>query len=130
VRGPGRPPLLLADDDALLLHVMAELLTQAGYAVSQVDSVRNAMELCEFRDFDVIVVDWRMHDGNGSELYKWIQTHKAHLAQRVVFLSEADQDETDAGAFARPVFRKGQDSQAFLDVLREVVASVRGTISG
>ncbi len=131
VRGPGRPPLLLADDDPLLLHVMAELLTQAGYAVSQVDSVRNAMELCEFRDFDVIVVDWHMHDGTGLDLYKWIQSHKRHLAQRVVFLSEADQDDSTAGASApgRPMFRKGQDSQAFLDVLREVVASVRGTIT-
>lgn len=130
VRGPGRPPLLLADDDPLLLHVMAELLTQAGYAVSQVDSARAAMELCEFRDFDVIVVDWRMHDGTGLDLYQWIQTNKTHLAPRVVFLSEGDQDEADAvsSAAGRPMFRKGQDSQAFVEALKVVVSSVRGTI--
>jgi CheY-like chemotaxis protein len=130
VRGPGRPPLLLADDDPLLLHVMAELLTQAGYAVSQVDSCKAAMELAEFRDFDVIVVDWRMHDGSGLDLYKWIQNNKPHLVQRVVFLSEADQDDTMAATAApgRPMFRKGQDSQGFIDVLREIVASVRGSI--
>lgn len=128
VRGPGRPPLLLADDDSLLLGVMAELLTHAGYAVSQVDSVRAAIELSEFRDFDVIVVDWRMHDGSGVDLYNWIQAHKPHLATRLVFLSEADQDDTAAGTAApgRPMFRKGQDSQGFLDVLKEIVASVRG----
>jgi DNA-binding response OmpR family regulator len=128
VRGPGRPPLLLADDDPMLLVVMAELLTQAGYAVSQVDSMKAAIELAEFRDFDVIVIDWRMHDGTGLDLYKWISTHKTHLASRVVFLSETDQDDVAAaaGAPGRPMFRKGQDSQGFIDVLREIVASVRG----
>jgi CheY-like chemotaxis protein len=126
VRGPGRPPLLLADDDPLLLPVMAELLTQAGYAVSQVDSIRNAIELAEFRDFDVIVCDWRMHDGTGMELLRWVQSHKAHLVHRVVFLSEADQDDAAAVSSGRPMFRKGQDSQRFLDVLRDVVQKVRG----
>lgn len=128
VRGPGRPPLLLADDDPLLLPAMAELLTAEGYAVSQVDSVKAAAELCEFRDFDVIVVDWRMHDGTGIDLYRWIQSHKPHLAQRIVFLSEGDQDDLTAGAAApgRPMFRKGQDSQGFIESLREIVANVRG----
>ncbi len=129
VRGPGRPPLLLADDDPLLLPVMADLLTQAGYAVTQVDSVKSAIELCEFRDFDVIVVDWRMHDGTGLDLYKWVQSNKQHLEKRIVFLSEGDQDDLTAGAAApgRPLFRKGQDSQGFIDSLKEIVAGVRGS---
>jgi CheY-like chemotaxis protein len=126
VRGPGRPPLLLADDDPLLLPVMAELLTQAGYAVSQVDSIRNAIELAEFREFDVIVCDWRMHDGTGMELLQWVQSHKTQLADRVVFLSEGDQDDAAAVSCGRPMFRKGQDSQRFLEGLRVVVQKVRG----
>lgn len=125
VRGPGRPPLLLADDDPLLLTAMAELLTQEGYAVSQVDSIKDAIELTEFRDFNVIVCDWRMHDGNGGDLFKWIQSHKPHLADRVVFLSENEQDDALASG-PRPVFRKGMDSQRFLDVLKEIVQAVRG----
>jgi len=129
VRGPGRPALLLADDDPLLLNVMAELLTQSGYAVNQVESLKGAVELAEFRDFDVIVIDWRMHDGSGLDLYKWVQTHKAHLAQRVVFLSETDQDDVqkDQAAPGRPMFRKGQDSQGFTEALKAIVAAVRNT---
>lgn len=125
VRGPGRPPLLLAEDDQLLLGAMAELLTEAGYAVSQVDSTKKAIELAEFRDFDVIVADWRMYDGGGKELYKWLIQNKPHLAARVVFLSEAADDESGPVAPARPMFRKGQDSQALIDVLREIVGQVR-----
>jgi CheY-like chemotaxis protein len=126
VRGPGRPPLLLADDDPLLLTAMAELLTQDGYAVSQVDSVKGAIELVEFRDFDVLVCDWRMHDGTGDDLYTWIQGHKPHLAGRVVFLGEGDQDGSMSAAPGRPMFRKGQDSQALIEMLKEIVAQVRG----
>jgi len=126
VRGPGRPPLLLADDDPLLLGVMADLLTQEGYAVSQVESLKDALELVEFRDFNVIVCDWRMHDGTGTDLFKWLQTHKPHLAERVVFLSENELDDALAATPDRPVFRKGMDSQRFLDVLKEIVSAVRG----
>jgi DNA-binding response OmpR family regulator len=127
VRGPGRPSLLLADDDPVLLPVIAELLGQAGYAVNQVESMKAAIELVEFRDFDVIVIDWRMHDGSGLELYKWVQTHKAHLAQRVVFLSETDNDDVtkDQAAPGRPMFRKGQDSQGFIDTLKGIVAAAK-----
>lgn len=125
VRGPGRPVLLLADDDPLLLTVMADLLTQAGYAVNQVDSVKTATELAEFRDFDVIVADWRMHDGTGVDLYKWLQSHKPHLVQRIVFLGETDADDTSATQAipGRPIFRKGADSQRFIDALKEIVGT-------
>lgn len=125
VRGPGRPSLLLADDDPLLLHAMAELLTQTGYAVSQVESVKTAVELVEFRDFDVILVDWRMHDGSGVDLYKWVLKNKPKLAARVVFLSEADQDDSGPVAPGRPMFRKGNDSQALIEMLKEIVTRVR-----
>jgi CheY-like chemotaxis protein len=126
-RGPGRPALLLADDDPLLLVAMAEVFTEKGYAVSQVDSLKSALELVEFRDFDVILADWKMHDGNAGDLYKWILKNKPHLAARVVFLSEADLDDSGPIAPGRPMFRKGQDSQQLIEVLREIAAQVRGS---
>jgi CheY-like chemotaxis protein len=105
---------------------MAEHLTQDGYAVSQVESVKSATELVEFRDFDAILVDWRMHDGSGVDLYKWILKNKPHLAARVVFLSEADLDDSGPVAPGRPMFRKGQDSQGLVMMLKEIVSRVRG----
>ena len=125
LRGPGRPGLLLADDDPLLLVAMAELFTEIGYAVSQVDSIKSAVELVEFRDFDVIVVDWHMHDGKGMDLYKWILGHKPHLAARVVFLAESDLDDSGPVAPGRPMFRKGQDSQGLIEAIKAIVAQVR-----
>ena len=54
------------------------------------------------REYDVILVDWRMHDGSGVDLYKWVLKNKPHLAARVVFLAEADQDDSGPVAPGRP----------------------------
>jgi hypothetical protein len=45
----------------------------------------------------------------------------------VVFLSEADLDDSGPIAPGRPMFRKGQDSQALLNSIKEIVAQVRGS---
>ena len=82
-----------------------------GYAVTPGRERQRAIELLELRDFDAIVVDWHMHDGSGADVYRWILKNKPHLAARVVFLVEADQDDTGPVAPGRPMFRKGQDSQ-------------------
>ena len=126
VRGRGRPTLLLVDDDPLLLDAMAHILSDAGYAVTQTDSGNQAAEILELRDFDAIVIDWRMHDGSGADLYLWVMKHKPQLASRVVFLSEAEEDDSNPIAPGRPMFRKGQDSAALTDVLRDIVSLVRG----
>jgi DNA-binding NtrC family response regulator len=125
VRGPGRASLLLVDDDPLLLHAMADLFTEQGYAVTSVDNLKNAIELVEFKDFDVIVSDWKTHDGNAGSLYKWIVKNKPHLSARVVFLSEADLDDSGPIAPGRPMFRKGQDSEGLLKSIKAIAAAVR-----
>ena len=126
IRGRGRPTLLLIDDDPMLLEAMAHVLTDAGYAVTQTDSTNQATEVLELRDFDTIVTDWHMHDGSGADLYRWVMRNKPHLAARIVFLAEAQDDDSGPVAPGRPMFRKGQDSQALIAVLRDIVASVRG----
>ncbi len=125
VRDRDRPTLLVVDDDPLLLDAMAHLLYEQGYAVTPMESGNQAIELLEVREFDIIVCDWHMHDGSGADVYRWLLGHKPHLAARVVFLTEADQDDSGPVAPGRPMFRKGQDSEALTTMLREIVAAVR-----
>jgi CheY-like chemotaxis protein len=126
VVAPGRPSLLLVDDDPVLLVAMAGLLGDSGYAVWQAGGTHAAMASLEERDFDAIVADWRLHDGSGALIYAWIDDHKPALASRVVFLAEADGDGAGPLAPDRPTLRKGQDSQALLEVLRQIVRQARG----
>src|SRR6185503_16779255 len=101
-----RPTLLLADDEPVLLMAMAELLSDAGYAVSRVDSGHGAILLLEHEDFDAIVTDWNMDDGNGADIYRWIEQVKPWLCERVVFLADEEGDHAAVVAPGRPMFRK------------------------
>jgi CheY-like chemotaxis protein len=121
-----RPSLLLADDEPVLLMVMADLLADAGYAVARVDNGHGAILLLETQDFDTIVTDWNMDDGNGADIYRWIVQVKPWLAERVVFLADEEGEDAAVVAPGRPMFRKGQDSSALAAVLREIVRHVRG----
>jgi DNA-binding response OmpR family regulator len=116
-----RPALLLADDDPVLLATMGELLDSAGFAVFEAESFAKATAALEARDYHAIVADWRMHDGSGAELYRWIEAHRPHLAPRVVFLSEAAEDDSRPIAPDRAMLRKGQDSRALIDVLQAIL---------
>jgi CheY-like chemotaxis protein len=121
-----RPTLLLADDEPVLLMVMSDLFTDAGYAVSRVDNGHGAILLLEHHDFDVIVTDWNMDDGNGADIYRWLVQVKPWLAERVVFLADEEGEDAAVVAPGRPMFRKGQDSHALAAVLRHIVRHVRG----
>lgn len=122
----GVPTLLLADDEPVLLMAMAEVLAKAGYAVSRVDNGHGAIRLLEHAEFDVIVTDWHMDDGNGADIYRWIAQVKPWLAERVVFLADEEGEDAAAVAPGRPMFRKGQDSHKLTAVLREIVRQARG----
>jgi CheY-like chemotaxis protein len=120
-----RPTLLLADDEPVLLMVMADLFFDAGYAVSRVDSGHGAILLLENAEFDVIVTDWNMDDGSGADIYRWIVQVKPWLAERVVFLAGEEGEDAAVVAPGRPMFRKGQDSRALTTVVREIVRHAR-----
>jgi CheY-like chemotaxis protein len=119
-----RPTLLLADDEPVLLMVMADLLGGAGFAVSRVESGHGAILLLEHEEFDVIVTDWNMDDGSGADVYRWIVLTKPWLAERVVFLADEEGDDATVVAPGRPMFRKGQDSRALTSVIWEIARQV------
>jgi CheY-like chemotaxis protein len=119
------PTLLLVDDEPILLAVMAELFAAWGYAVTRVESAAGAIANLEREDFDVVVTDWHMDGGGGADVFRWIILNKPQLADRVVFLTGGEADDAEAIAPGRPMFRKGQDSQALTSVLHEIVRAAR-----
>ncbi len=119
------PRLLLADDEPVLLMAMGELFAQTGYAVTRVESGHAAIVLLQHEEFDAIVADWHMDDGSGADLYRWLASEKPWLAERIVFLTGGEGDDSGMVAPGRPMFRKGQDSRALTTVLHEIVRQVR-----
>ncbi len=106
----GGPSLLLADDDPMLLAAMADLLRDAGFAVTSADNGKAAIAALDRDEFDVILVEWSMANGSGAQVFQWVVTFRPWLVDRVAFLIERGDERQAVEAPGRPSFWKGADS--------------------
>ncbi len=122
-----RPSLLLAEDEPILLSVMASLFDDGGYEVTEVESGLAAIAALDQEDFDVVIADWTMDEGSGEDVYRWIQKAKPWLVERVVFLtgSGGETEHVNTVAPGRPTFRKGADASALTSAIKGIAASAR-----
>jgi DNA-binding response OmpR family regulator len=118
----GRPRLLLADDDPMLLAAMADLLRDAGFAVTAVDSGKAAIAELDRAEFDAVLLEWAMASGSGAHVFQWIVTFRPWLVDRTAFLIERAEDRQAAEAPGRPTFWKGADAGELITALRQLAA--------
>jgi len=60
--------ILLVEDHAQTRRTLARLLTQRGHVVTTAENVREALERAQAVDFDLVLSDLGLPDGNGHEL--------------------------------------------------------------
>ena len=63
-----RPSILVVDDHADSVKVLARLLKSAGYSASTAGSLAEARHLCQATKFDLVIADVCLPDGNGLDL--------------------------------------------------------------
>jgi len=116
---PAGPRILLVDDDADLLHLIAMRLTAAGYAVTAVESGEAALASFAVDRPDAIVTDLRMRGMDGMALFDAV--HRQAPSMPVVILTAHGTIPDAVAATRRGVFSfltKPFDSK----VLTETVA--------
>ena len=67
--------ILVADDDEVLLTMLADYLAGEGFRVTQAHNGRRALELFQSLDPDLVVLDIMMPEVNGIEVLKAIRKH-------------------------------------------------------
>src|SRR5213080_1597360 len=67
--------ILVVDDEAAILRLLKEALTQWGYQVTSASSGAEALQALRGDMFDAVITDIRMPDMNGLELLKEIKRH-------------------------------------------------------
>src|SRR5256885_4277995 len=67
--------ILVVDDEAAILRLLKEALTQWGYQVTGATSAAEALQALRDDMFDAVITDIRMPDMNGLELLKEIKRH-------------------------------------------------------
>lgn len=82
--------ILIVEDDSFLNKMLAYNLTADGYGVTSTLNARTAAEAIRQREFDLVLLDINLPDGNGFELCKLIKPQ--HPDTIVIFLTANDQE--------------------------------------
>lgn len=82
--------ILIVEDDSLLNKVLTYNLTADGYGVTSVFNATTAAEVWRQKNFDLVLLDVNLPDGNGFELCQGMKT--LHSDTMVIFLTANDQE--------------------------------------
>jgi len=99
-----QPRVLLVDDEEMVRSVVRRLLEPAGFTVSVVDSAASAKPALQSEQFEAVILDIRMPDVDGCELYRWMQAEVPGLTDKVAFLT----GEPITGTLARFIEETGR----------------------
>ena len=82
--------LLVVEDDRLLNNTLCYNLSVSGYAVDSAMTMAEAVRFFEAQDYDLIVLDVNLPDGNGFDFCKQIKERRPDTA--VIFLTANDME--------------------------------------
>ncbi len=82
--------ILIVEDDSFLNQMLAYNLMAEGYAVTSALNKRAADEALGQQEFDLVLLDINLPDGNGYDLCRFIQLE--HPDTMVIFLTANDQE--------------------------------------
>lgn len=82
--------VLIVEDDDFLNKMLSYNLTADGYKITSVLNVRTATEALRLQEFDLVILDINLPDGNGYELCKLIKPQYPDTI--VIFLTANDQE--------------------------------------
>lgn len=82
--------ILIVEDDSFLNKMLAYYLTADGYDVTSALNARTAADAIRQREFDLVLLDVNLPDGNGFELCRLIKPQ--HPDTIIIFLTANDQE--------------------------------------
>ena len=82
--------ILVVEDDRLLNNTLCYNLSAAGYTVDAAMSKSAAVNFCKTQDYDLIVLDVNLPDGNGFDFCTEIKECRPDTA--VIFLTANDME--------------------------------------
>ena len=82
--------LLVVEDDRLLNNTLCYNLSAAGYTVDAAMSKTAAIRFCEKQDYDLVVLDINLPDGNGFDFCRELKERRPDTA--VIFLTANDME--------------------------------------
>ena len=89
---PGRPRILLVEDEAAQREILAYNLGAEGYAVEQAATGDEALLMVRESPPDVVVLDWMLPGVSGIEICRQIKTRRETRSIPVIMLSARSEE--------------------------------------
>ena len=83
---------LIVEDDLRLRSLVVRTLTRAGLACDEASRIDEAEELIELHEYDLLVLDRRLPDGDGLDVCRHVR--KAGFANSILVLTARDDPES------------------------------------
>ena len=88
--------ILIVEDEVTLNKTIAEGLMEFGYQTDTSESFKDAEYYIGIRNYDLVLTDWMLADGNGIDLIALVKQKSARTS--VVVLSAKDDKESEIKA--------------------------------
>ena len=82
---PVQSRVLVVDDEAVILDLLADLLESRGVIVETASSGREALQKLRAAEFDAVLLDMKMPGMSGREVYETLGRVDPKMQRRVVF---------------------------------------------
>ena len=88
--------ILIIEDEVTLNETISEGLKEFGYQSDIAESISDARYMIDIRNYDLILLDWMLPDGNGIDLIPEIKTKSNKTS--IIVLSARDDKESEIAA--------------------------------
>lgn len=83
----------LLEDDAIQRDLLRQLIESAGHEVQEFACVADCLDMMSRDPVDLLVIDWRLPDGDGGEVISWVRNFvPVDLPIMVVTVMGEDED--------------------------------------
>ena len=90
--------ILLAEDERTISRLIKQVLTNAGHEVVGVQSAAEAVEHLESAEFDLVLLDLNLADGDGMRVVSALEDRASHKPPVVLMTGDGSIDENDPRA--------------------------------
>ncbi len=82
---PSAKKVLVVDDEAVVVNSIRKILTRKGFSIEEAFTCKDALAQVFAHDYDLVLLDMKMSDGNGLEVLQRIKAKRPDL--RVVIVT-------------------------------------------
>jgi DNA-binding response OmpR family regulator len=79
-----RKSILVVDDDKSILRTFSRILTKCGYEIETAETGKEAIVKANSRHFDLLLLDLRLPDMNGTDLLVKARVQLAHTTKIMI----------------------------------------------